>query len=184
MFSGARKFNQDLSKWDVGKGHDFARMFAEFEGAPVDFNQDLSGWNVGSGRYFDSMFYGASNFNQDLSGWDVGSGRYFRSMFSGARKFNQDLSGWDVESGYNRNARLGGNNRVAVFASMVGIGTFETEDYAWNQLNNFLPTDVNKALNKCERKLTASKTCPKAIFKRCEKKLSASKTCPTARQSR
>jgi len=63
-----------------------------FRGARV-FNQDLSGWDVRKGHIFNHMFYGAAEFNQDLSKWGVGKGRSFKLMFKGSG-MNHYIGDW------------------------------------------------------------------------------------------
>ena len=67
MFYGARRFNQDLSAWDVSNVTDMSSMFD----VANRFNQDLSAWDVSEVTDMQWMFYDASAFNQDLSAWDV-----------------------------------------------------------------------------------------------------------------
>ncbi|WP_434338214.1 BspA family leucine-rich repeat surface protein [Mycoplasma capricolum] len=67
MFTGAQKFNQDLSKWDVSKVINMNSMFSHAK----KFNQDISKWNTTKVTNMSFMFYGASSFNQDLSNWDT-----------------------------------------------------------------------------------------------------------------
>jgi surface protein len=33
------------------------------------FNQDISGWDVSHVGYINQLFYGAKSFNQDISNW-------------------------------------------------------------------------------------------------------------------
>merc|ERR1712139_688068 len=92
MFSGARNFNQDISKWDVSKVTKMTSMFFE----ATNFNQDISKWDVSKVTRMMSMFSGAKNFNQDISHWDVSSVTHeygFKCMFEGATSFNQVLCG-------------------------------------------------------------------------------------------
>lgn len=42
MFSGAKVFNQDVSKWNVSKVINMEKMFL---GAKI-FNGDISSWNI------------------------------------------------------------------------------------------------------------------------------------------
>ncbi|MBO6273356.1 BspA family leucine-rich repeat surface protein [bacterium] len=45
MFCGCKKFNSDLSKWNVSNGISFLGMFYGCK----KFNSDLSKWNVING---------------------------------------------------------------------------------------------------------------------------------------
>merc|ERR1719174_2097175 len=68
MFSGAKLFNGDISKWKVSRVSDMS-----------------------------AMFYGAKGFNGDISKWDVSSVSDMTDMFTNANFFfNSDLSMWDV----------------------------------------------------------------------------------------
>ena len=70
MFEGARKFNQDISSWDVSNVIDMSNMFYIVS----NFNQDISSWDVSNVTNMSKMFCGASNFNQDIGSWVVSSG--------------------------------------------------------------------------------------------------------------
>ena len=47
------------------------------------FNQDISKWNVSNVKDMSFMFYGCKKFNQDISGWDVSKVRYKSCVFVG-----------------------------------------------------------------------------------------------------
>ena len=64
MFTCARVFNQDLSKWDVSRVIDMGAMFRNAK----NFNQDLSNWDVSRVDDMGDMFEGANNFKQTLCG--------------------------------------------------------------------------------------------------------------------
>jgi len=67
MFHWCKKFNHDLSRWNVYNGKNFIEMFSDC----IIFNSDLSKWNVRKGEYFISMFHLCTSFDADLSNWDV-----------------------------------------------------------------------------------------------------------------
>ena len=46
------------------------------------FNSDLSNWNVSSVKNMNFMFWGCENFNSDLSNWNVSSVGNMTGMFS------------------------------------------------------------------------------------------------------
>ena len=94
LFSSAESFTGDLSKWDVSKVKNMYAMFWDAKG----FNGDLSKWDVSSVRNMNHMFYKAGAFNGDLSKWDVSSVTTMVAMFRQATSFNVDLSNWDVTS--------------------------------------------------------------------------------------
>ena len=94
MFRSAKKFDGDLSGWDVSSVTDMSNMFS---GAAA-FNQPLNGWDVPSVTDMSNMFSGATSFDQPLNGWDVPSVTDMSNMFSGATSFDQPLNGWNVSS--------------------------------------------------------------------------------------
>jgi surface protein len=96
MFSHARNFTGDLSRWNVGEVTDMSYMFWEAE----SFNSDISGWDVSKVQQMYSMFERAVAFSQDITGWsfddsayaddNYGPGHtyvYAERMFSGATAF-------------------------------------------------------------------------------------------------
>ncbi|WP_342257554.1 BspA family leucine-rich repeat surface protein [Spiroplasma endosymbiont of Nomada ruficornis] len=99
MFTRAKSFNQDLSKWNVSNVTDMSAMF----GKNWEFNANISNWNVSKVTTMNSMFSaagsfeGSSSFNQDLSNWDVSNVTDMSGMFAYATSFNQNLSQWNVE---------------------------------------------------------------------------------------
>lgn len=93
MFSGASKFNQDISSWHVSNVYEFNSMFYE---ASL-FNQDISDWDVSSATDMTSMF-GRTNFNQDIGKWDVSGVTEMAGMFSENEIFNQDIGSWNVSN--------------------------------------------------------------------------------------
>ena len=64
MFSGARSFNGDISKWDVSS---VSSMPGMFWGA-TSFNCDISKWDVSRVTNMDHMFWGAVSFKHNLCG--------------------------------------------------------------------------------------------------------------------
>ncbi len=94
MFSGASKFNGDLSAWDVSTITSFSNIFRD----ATLFNQDLSYWNVAAAMDLDGMFWGATAFNQDIGNWQVDSVKRMNAMFKNATSFDQDISGWNVSA--------------------------------------------------------------------------------------
>ena len=92
MFFGASKFNGNLSSWDVSKVTDMSNMF----NSAFVFNGNLSSWDVSKVTDMSAMFYQAVVFNGDLSRWDVSSVINMENMFNLATAFGSDLSNWDV----------------------------------------------------------------------------------------
>lgn len=66
-FKNARRFNQDISSWNVSNVTNMQETFAYAEA----FNQDIGSWDVANVTRMDYMFYEAMAFNQDISAWDV-----------------------------------------------------------------------------------------------------------------
>ena len=89
-FSGASKFDQNISQWDVSNVTD---MYAMFAGANT-FNQDIGSWNVVNVTNMSTMFAGASSFNQDIGHWKIYNVTGMTWMFLDASSFDQDLSAW------------------------------------------------------------------------------------------
>ncbi len=94
MFYEATAFNGDVSEWDVSGVTDMSRMFYESD----TFNQDVSEWDVSGVTDISWMFSRAFNFNQDISSWNVSGVTDMRRMFANAISFNQDISSWDVSN--------------------------------------------------------------------------------------
>ena len=96
MFAGARNFNGDLSRWDVGSVRNMGSMFLtarKFAGG------DLSSWNTSKVTTCGMFACGdpspsANVFNGDVSTWDVSSVTDMTNMFIRAAAFNQDISSW------------------------------------------------------------------------------------------
>ena len=105
-FSGASVFNQDLNSWNVSS---VTRMNEMFYSARA-FNQDLNSWNTSRVTTMLGMFIGASDFNGDISGWNVSTVTNMNDMFAGASDFNGDISGWDVSSVTNMRQMFNGAN--------------------------------------------------------------------------
>ena len=64
MFSYAKLFDADISKWDVSRVKDMNGMF---RGATI-FNGDLTKWDVSSVKDMHGMFWGATLFKRKLCG--------------------------------------------------------------------------------------------------------------------
>ena len=116
-----RKFNGNISDWDVSNAVNMNYMFydSDFSGE----NGDISNWDVSKCKNFESMFR-ESNYDGDLSKWDVSSGKKFTCMFYnciftgrkgplknwnmknandlggmfGGSNFTEDISNWDVSN--------------------------------------------------------------------------------------
>ena len=60
------------------------------------FNGDISQWDVSNVKYMCGLFEGYDKFNCDISGWDVSNVERTDYMFHDAKKFDQDLSKWNL----------------------------------------------------------------------------------------
>ena len=89
MFSYAKSFTGDISKWDVSSVKDMSSMFL----AAKSFSSDLSEWDVSNVQSMPAMFRWATSFNGDISKWDVSSVGNMDYMFWDATSFKQKLCG-------------------------------------------------------------------------------------------
>jgi len=87
-----RSFNDDISKWNVGKVTSMDGMFQY----ATSFAGDISKWNVANVTRMGVMFFNAESFNCNISKWDVGKVTHMSDMFNNAKSFNGDISKWDV----------------------------------------------------------------------------------------
>lgn len=85
----ARKFNGDISKWDVSRVKTMEGTFLNSK-----FNGDISNWNVSNVEKMDHMFRN-SKFNGNISNWNVSKVTTMYQMFKDT-KFNQDISNWRI----------------------------------------------------------------------------------------
>ena len=89
----AKKFNQNISNWDVSSVTNMMSMFGDAE----SFNQSLNEWDTSSVTNMSSMFVNAFSFNSFLGHWDVSNVTNMNNMFAFATSFNQELEEyWDV----------------------------------------------------------------------------------------
>lgn len=94
MFTGCETFNADLSRWKIPK---CLELSGTFNGCTV-FNADISGWKVGNINGMSDTFKNAKAFNQDLSSWDVSNVTMMERLFAGCSSFNQPLNTWNVSN--------------------------------------------------------------------------------------
>ena len=88
-----KRFDADISRWDVSNVTNMNAMFFKCE----SFNSDLSSWNVGKVTSMTCMFKSASSFNSDLSSWNVGNVTCMMGMFKNASSFNKDtVKNWNL----------------------------------------------------------------------------------------
>ena len=86
-----RKFNGDISNWDVSNVKNMEKMFAYSA-----FNGDISEWDVSNVEDMNAMFC-HSFFTGDISNWDVSKVENMWAMFENS-KFNQDISKWKINN--------------------------------------------------------------------------------------
>jgi len=94
MFEGATLFKSDLNDWDVSKVTNMSAMFKNAR----SFNGNISNWDLSNVTDMSEMFYYARVFNRDLSSWDVSNVKSMHAMFEGARDFNTSLANWDLSN--------------------------------------------------------------------------------------
>ena len=92
MFFDCRKFNGNLSNWDVSKVVDFSYMFYECQ----VFNSNLDSWNVSNATDMSWMFWNCSAFNSPLNNWNVSKVTTFNATFYACVSFNQPLDKWNI----------------------------------------------------------------------------------------
>lgn len=88
-----RKFNGNISEWDVSKVRNMYMMFcdSDFDGK----NSDLRNWDVRNVVNMGSMFSNTM-FDGDISTWQTDSLESCSSMFYFNRKWDGDLSKWNM----------------------------------------------------------------------------------------
>ena len=89
MFSYAKLFRGDISKWDVSNVRDMSGMFHRAE----SFNSHLSKWDVSRVTNMLGMFQFARSYNGDISKWDVSRVSNMDNMFRDAIFFQRRLCG-------------------------------------------------------------------------------------------
>lgn len=86
LFYNARRFNQDISNWNMQNAIDVRGMF---KGAKA-FNRPINKWNVENIKDFGSMLEGAESFDQDLSKWNVSKAEEFDNFSKNAKKMEKN----------------------------------------------------------------------------------------------
>lgn len=93
LFNGyGRRFNGDISEWDVSHVTNMQTMFSYCE-----FNGDISNWDVSNVKNMRSMFLGSYYFNQDINNWDISNVSDLCRMFCQSI-FNKPLNKWQPKS--------------------------------------------------------------------------------------
>ena len=119
MFNMARKFNDDVSHWDVSNVKDMSYMFNE----AVVFDSDLSKWDVSKVENMQQLFWRALKFNGDISTWDTGNVKNMRGMFNYANEMTSDLSKWDT------------GNVTDMYQMFTQAPKFDSDISRWNTEN-------------------------------------------------
>lgn len=90
-----KKFNGDISLWDVSNVTNMSGMFEE-----SDFDGDLSKWDVSRVQTMESMFDNSkyTGENGDISDWDISSVRDMAFMFYENTEYKGDISAWNVSN--------------------------------------------------------------------------------------
>lgn len=88
----SKKFNEDISKWNVSNVKSMKSMFAGAE----SFNSDISAWDVSSVENMGEMFSGATEFRCDIRLWNVSKVSNMSYMFENASSFNRDIGSWNI----------------------------------------------------------------------------------------
>jgi surface protein len=90
-----KKFNGDISLWDVSNVTNMSGMFEE-----SDFDGDLSKWDVSRVQTMESMFDNSkyTGENGDISDWDISSVRDMSFMFYENTEYKGDISYWNVSN--------------------------------------------------------------------------------------
>ena len=87
MFSAAKLFGGDLSRWDLSLTQAQTQILTRTR---------IFRWDVSNVRDMSGMFHWASSFDSDISKWGVSRVTDMDHMFSDAKAFNIDISKWDV----------------------------------------------------------------------------------------
>lgn len=90
-----KKFNGDISLWDVSNVTNMSGMFEE-----SDFDGDLSKWDVSRVQTMESMFDNSkyTGENGDISDWDISSVIDMSFMFYENTEYKGDISYWNVSN--------------------------------------------------------------------------------------
>jgi surface protein len=96
-----KKFNGDISLWDVSNVKNMSGMFEE-----SDFDGDISLWDVSKVETMESMFDNSkyTGENGDICEWDISSVYDMSFMFYENTKYKGDISNWDVSKVKNMDA--------------------------------------------------------------------------------
>eukprot|EP00542_Grammatophora_oceanica_P009698 CAMPEP_0194037164 /NCGR_PEP_ID=MMETSP0009_2-20130614/9506_1 /TAXON_ID=210454 /ORGANISM="Grammatophora oceanica, Strain CCMP 410" /LENGTH=350 /DNA_ID=CAMNT_0038679211 /DNA_START=81 /DNA_END=1133 /DNA_ORIENTATION=+ len=112
-----RRFNEDLTEWNMSNATDLSYMF----NCCYAFNGDVSSWNISNVTNLSGMFY-QCNYG-DVSSWNISHARNVGAMFEGCGSFNGNVSSWNV-------ANAGDLNSV-----FHGCGSFNGDVSSWNVAN-------------------------------------------------
>ncbi|WP_339039860.1 BspA family leucine-rich repeat surface protein [Spiroplasma endosymbiont of Andrena trimmerana] len=125
MFTRAKSFNQDLSKWNVSNVTDMSSLFS----ATSVFNGNITNWNVSKVTTMKQMFYYAATFNQDLSKWNVSNVTDMSAMFGKTWEFNANITNWNVSKVTTMNSMF------SAAGSFEGSSSFNQDLSNWDVSN-------------------------------------------------
>ncbi|PPE04082.1 BspA family leucine-rich repeat surface protein [Williamsoniiplasma lucivorax] len=91
LFSGADKFNDDISQWNTSNVTNMSGMFRNASSFDQDLKTNGNAWNVAKADTMFEMFHNATAFNGDISNWNVSQVTTMGMMFQNARNFNQKI---------------------------------------------------------------------------------------------
>ena len=94
MFNQAKKFNGNISNWDMRNVQYMGYMFAWAE----HFNQPIDSWNTSNVKNMENMFALTKNFNQNLTNRDTSNVEKMEGMFNSAEAFNGNISNWNTRN--------------------------------------------------------------------------------------
>ncbi len=99
MFSGSRKFNQDIGNWNTSNVTDMAFMFYDAR----KFNQDINNWDVSNVIDMTSMFASIiirpddaeeMSFDKPINNWEFNPNVITTNMFNNATKFKMNKNNY------------------------------------------------------------------------------------------
>ena len=131
MFTGASKFNGDLTGWQTSN---IKSMRAMFQNTKTFYGQGLETWDTQNVTTMWAMFANTSNFNGDISGWNTQNLKSMGSMFDQSESFDRNLGDWDISS-------LNGSDTMFRNSGM-SVENYSATLIGWANQNN-IPQGIN-----------------------------------------